>query len=109
MSISGTGRVIVVGSVNVDLVLRLPRLPAPGETVLGGEVDRHHGGKGANQAVAATGAGAEVHLVGAVGAADGNDAAGSLAAEGVRTEHLRRAAAPTGLAAVLVDRATGES
>ncbi len=47
------GRVIVVGSVNVDLVVTVDRLPAPGETVIGGRFARHHGGKGGNQAVAA--------------------------------------------------------
>jgi len=47
------GRVIVVGSVNVNLVVVAPRLPGPGETITGGEVARHHGGKGGNQAVAA--------------------------------------------------------
>ena len=58
MGTSGTGRVIVLGSINVDLVMRLPALPGPGETVLGGALARHHGGKGANQAVAAARAGA---------------------------------------------------
>ena len=50
----------MVGSINLDLVMRLPRLPAPGETVLGGVLTRQHGGKGANQAVAAATAGARV-------------------------------------------------
>ena len=45
-----SGRVIVVGSVNIDLVARVPHLPHPGETVTGGSYDRHHGGKGGNQA-----------------------------------------------------------
>ena len=48
-----SGRVIVVGSVNIDLVARVPHLPHPGETVTGGIYERHHGGKGGNQAVAA--------------------------------------------------------
>jgi ribokinase len=49
-----SGRVIVVGSVNVDLVVRAARLPSVGETVTGGTFERHHGGKGGNQAVAAS-------------------------------------------------------
>ena len=53
-----SGRVIVVGSVNVDLVVTTERLPAPGETVIGGRFARHHGGKGGNQAVAAARLGA---------------------------------------------------
>ena len=48
-----SGRVIVVGSVNIDLVARVPHLPHPGETVTGGSYEQHHGGKGGNQAVAA--------------------------------------------------------
>ncbi len=53
-----TARVIVVGSVNIDLVTTVDRLPAPGETVTGGRFARHHGGKGGNQAVAAARLGA---------------------------------------------------
>lgn len=59
--------VTVIGSVNLDLVVRLPRLPRQGETVTGGEFGRHPGGKGANQALAARRLGAEVNLVAAVG------------------------------------------
>jgi ribokinase len=61
------GRVIVVGSLNVDLVTHVERLPGPGETLLGEGLERLAGGKGANQAVAAREAGADVVLVGAVG------------------------------------------
>jgi ribokinase len=61
-----SGTVLVVGSINVDLVVSLARLPEPGETVAGGEFARHGGGKGANQAVAAARAGARVRFVGAV-------------------------------------------
>src|SRR5215472_9203450 len=112
MSVSGTcgpGRVIVVGSVNVDLVMRLPRLPAPGETVLGGVLERHHGGKGANQAVAAARAGAHVAMIGAVGVQDGREPLADLAAEGIDVTHVLRAAGPTGHAAVLVDAGIGEN
>ena len=102
------GRVIVVGSVNVDLVMRLPALPRPGQTVLGGVLSRAEGGKGANQAVAAARAGADVHFVGAVGRADGDDSLAALAAEGVDVSAVARLAGPTGHAFVLVD-AGGEN
>jgi ribokinase len=62
-----TGRVLVVGSANLDVVLRSPVLPGPGETVLAADVSTGFGGKGANQAVAAALAGASVALVGRVG------------------------------------------
>jgi ribokinase len=103
------GRVIVVGSINIDVVMRLPRLPAPGETVLGGVFAPHHGGKGANQAVAAARAGAPVHLVGAVGVADGADAVAALEAEGIDAARVIRCDGPTGHAVVLVDSGTGEN
>jgi len=106
---TGTGRVIVIGSVNIDLVMRLPALPRAGETVLGGVLDRHHGGKGANQAVAAARAGAMVHLIGAVGAADGSGSLAELQAEGIDVTHTLRAGAPTGHAVVLVEARTGEN
>jgi ribokinase len=106
---AAAGRVIVVGSVNVDIVMRLPRLPAPGETVLDGVSSRHHGGKGANQAVAASRAGAAVHLVGAVGADDGAESLDALRAEGVNVAGVTRSPAPTGLALVLVDTGSGEN
>jgi len=61
------GRVIVVGSTNTDLVVHCPRLPGPGETILGGDLLTFAGGKGANQAVAAARAGARVHFIGAFG------------------------------------------
>jgi ribokinase len=103
------GRVVVVGSINVDLVLRLPRLPAPGETVLGGALTRQHGGKGANQAVAAARAGARAYLVGAVGSADGQDSVEELAASGVDVSWVRRSGEPTGIAVVQVADDTGEN
>jgi ribokinase len=99
----------VVGSINLDLLIRLPRLPAPGETVLGGVLTRVHGGKGANQAVAAATAGASVYLVGAVGAADGQDSVDALTASGVDVTGVRRRGEPTGHALVLVAEHTGEN
>ncbi|MEX2010867.1 MAG: ribokinase [Chloroflexota bacterium] len=104
------GRVIVVGSVNVDLVVNAPRLPQPGETVTGGRFAQHDGGKGGNQAVAAARLGAPTTLVAAIGAdAHGERGQNALEAERVATgEIVVDAAEPTGVALVLVD-ATGEN
>ncbi len=102
-------RVIVVGSINVDLVVAADRLPHPGETVLGGRFARHFGGKGANQAVAAARAGASVVMVGAVGRdANGDDSLAALAAEGIDVSRVRRVDAPTGVAIIAV-AADGEN
>ena len=98
--------VLVVGSINVDIVVHAERLPGPGETVAGGRLERTGGGKGANQAVAAARAGAAVALVGAVGDDDlGAEALDALRAEGV--DVARRAAARGrrhGVALIVVDR-----
>ncbi|MGH3096824.1 MAG: PfkB family carbohydrate kinase [Streptosporangiales bacterium] len=83
------GRVVVVGSINVDLVAQVPRLPRAGETVTGGVFARHQGGKGANQAVAAARAGGEVVMVGAVGPED-EGALPDLQSEGVDTGAVAR-------------------
>ena len=74
--------VIVVGSVNIDIVARVARLPAPGETVTGAELSRFPGGKGANQALAAQRLGADVSLVARVGNDASADEALSLLREG---------------------------
>ncbi len=98
------GRVVVVGSVNVDLVVVAPRLPGPGETVTGGDVARHHGGKGGNQAVAAARLGARVAFVGAIGADDfGVAARAALAGEGIDVAYLATVERPTGVALIVVD------
>jgi len=102
-------RVIVVGSINADLVVRAERLPAPGETVTGGRFSRHGGGKGANQAVAAARLGARVAMVGAVGDDDlGEEALGLLSEDGVDVSAVARTSAPTGVALIAVD-AAGEN
>ncbi len=75
-------RIVVVGSINMDLVTVATRFPAPGETLLGERFLTVHGGKGANQAVAAARLGAEVSLVGALG----DDAFGTQMHEGLRDE-----------------------
>lgn len=101
--------VIVVGSVNVDALMRAPRLPAAGETVVGATLTRSQGGKGANAAVAAARLGARVALVAAVGAdADGDGARAALAAAGVDVSALVRVDAPTGAAHIALD-AAGEN
>jgi ribokinase len=99
-----SARVCIVGSVNVDLVVRAERLPQPGETVLGGRFEIHDGGKGANQAVAAARAGASVAMVGAVGADDhGRRALAALEAEGIDLAGVRRLDdQPTGVALISV-------
>jgi ribokinase len=104
------GRVIVVGSLNVDLVTHVERHPKPGETVRGCGLERLAGGKGANQAVAASAAGASVAMVGCVG----SDEAGSayvarLLALGVDVAAVRvQPGCPTGHALITVDE-TGEN
>lgn len=92
----------VVGSFNVDLVARVERLPRPGETLTGATFERHCGGKGANQAVAAARLGARVRFVGAVG-----EDAPELAEPGLDVE-LQVTDAPTGVALIFVD-AGGEN
>jgi ribokinase len=100
------GRVVVVGSVNADLVMTVPALPGPGETVTGGTFARHGGGKGANQAVAAARLGADVAFVGAVGDDDlGVAALEQLAGEGIDVSAVvRLPGAATGVALIIVDR-----
>lgn len=101
-----SGRVIVVGSVNVDLVIRGERLPTHGETVAGGAFERHHGGKGGNQAVASARLGRPVLFVGAVGDDPfGIEARSALQAEGVDVSGLvTLEGTATGVALILVDR-----
>ena len=105
-----TGRVIVVGSVNIDLVVTGRTLPAPGETVIGGRFAQHHGGKGGNQAVAAARLGATTSFVGAVGDDDfGRSARAALEAERIDVSELRTLPdQATGVALILVD-AHGEN
>jgi ribokinase len=104
------GRVYVIGSINTDLVVRAPRFPAPGETVLGEAFATFGGGKGANQAIAASRMGARVAMVGVVGddpfSAQRLD---ELLAEGVDIAAIvRRRGVPGGVALILVAR-SGEN
>lgn len=95
--------IAVVGSINLDLVATAPRLPRPGETIAATAFDRHPGGKGANQALAARRAGAHVAMVGAVGD-DGlaDEALALLRDGGVDTSTVSMVGGPTGLALITV-------
>lgn len=102
----GAPSIVVVGSLNMDLVVRAPRLPAPGETVAGSDFSTSPGGKGANQAVAAARAGGRVRMIGAVGDDGfGADLVGALDAAGVDTGRVRRVPGPSGVALISVDDA----
>jgi ribokinase len=105
-----SGRVIVVGSVNIDLVARVPRLPRPGETVTGGSYERHNGGKGGNQAVAAARLRRPTLFIGAVGDDTFEiEARRALASERVDVSMLESLPGQaTGVALILVDE-TGEN
>lgn len=96
--------IIVFGSINLDIATRVPRLPAPGETVLGGAYQLAPGGKGANQALAARRAGARVRLVGSVGTDDfAQPALAFLQEAGVDLSAVRQNTdARTGLATIFV-------
>ncbi len=100
-------RVVVLGSINRDLVLMLDHLPVPGETVTASHLAVLSGGKGANQAVAAAAAGGSVAMVGRVGTdAAGPEQVSALAAAGVDVSFVRKdPRAPTGTAVVMVDGA----
>lgn len=96
--------VAVVGSANMDLVVRVQRHPNPGETLMGSDYATHPGGKGANQAVAAARLGGRVSFVGRVG----NDAFGerleaAMRQDGVDTGPLQRSGRPSGVAFIQVD------
>lgn len=96
--------IVVVGSINIDLVAYMARVPEPGETVIGGHSSVHVGGKGANQAAMAARLGAEVWLLARVGDdPNGEKALAGLASEGIETGHVERAAGPTGAAQIWVD------
>jgi len=98
-------RVVVVGSANTDMVVKVPRLPGPGETVIGGEFVEAPGGKGANQAVACARAGARVSFVARVGADDfGRNTLRGLKREGVNTRYVvADRESPSGVALIFVD------
>lgn len=101
------GRVIVLGSINVDLETKLDSYPNPGEKVVGESLQRYAGGKGANQAVAARARGVDVEMVGAVGDDDaGRASLNRLFAKGIKLRVERIPRVPTGHALVFSDGRT---
>ncbi|NLM54451.1 MAG: ribokinase [Firmicutes bacterium] len=98
-------KIVVVGSLNVDLVVRTPRVPEDGETIVGTEFDRFFGGKGANQAVAARRQGAETIMAGRVGSdLFGQDQVRSLKEQGISTAGIIiDETHPTGTASIILD------
>lgn len=102
-------RIAVLGSANMDLVARTPRLPAPGETLLGTAFTATPGGKGANQAIAAARAGGDVHFLGAIGSDTfALELRETLVLDDVGIELLREVDGPSGVAIITVDD-TGEN
>lgn len=95
--------IVVVGSVNIDLVVQVRRLPKAGETLLGSDYSLHHGGKGGNQATAAARAGAQVRLVAKAGIDSfADDLIDGLASEGIDVHAVQRVARPSGVAFINV-------
>ena len=97
-------KILVVGSSNTDMIVNVPRIPKPGETVLGGEFTTAPGGKGANQAVAAARAGGDVTLVACVGGdMFGQQALEGFAKDGINTQYVAHSGkSPSGVALIFV-------
>jgi ribokinase len=97
-------KILVVGSSNTDLIIKVPEIPRPGETLLGGQFQTFPGGKGANQAVAAARAGGDVVFIAAVG----DDSYGELAIKGYKQDHINTESikickgVPSGIAMITV-------
>jgi|TARA_Y100000310_G_scaffold296794_1_gene329350 ribokinase len=98
-------KIVVVGSINTDMIVKIPRIPKPGETILGGKFSTAAGGKGANQAVAAARVGGDVTFIARVG----NDIFGKQALEGfesnnINTKYIKMdSTEPSGVALIFVD------
>ncbi|MFA5265411.1 MAG: ribokinase [Opitutaceae bacterium] len=107
---SSTPPIVVIGSSNTDMIVRVPRIPGPGETLLGGEFSTAAGGKGANQAVAAARAGGRVAFVARLGRDSlGDQALAGFVREGIEVGQISRdPAKPSGVALIFV-AASGEN
>jgi ribokinase len=98
-------KIVVVGSSNVDLIIKGDKLPKPGETVLGGTFYKAAGGKGANQAVAAARAGGDVSFISCVGNEYGEESIEGYRSDGINVDHIKvDAELATGIALILVDK-----
>ncbi|WP_018152390.1 ribokinase [Leeia oryzae] len=96
--------ILVIGSLNMDLVMRTPRVPQAGETLHGHDFSTHHGGKGANQAFACARLGGHVHMIGRVGKDDfGQRLKDGLSTVGANIDGIETVDAPTGVAMILVE------
>lgn len=100
-------KIAVVGSINMDLIFKTPRMPLAGETLMGHSFHQAHGGKGANQAVAAARAGGAVDFIACVGDdANGQSCLQALAQDGIGLQHVRVCHdCATGVAGILLDDA----
>lgn len=103
--------IIIIGSSNTDMVFGTPKMPQPGETVIGSSFDIIPGGKGANQAVAAARAGAEVVFIAKVGKDDfGNKAIAGYQKDNINTNFIfRDKTRSSGVAMIMVEETTGEN
>lgn len=96
--------ILVIGSLNMDLVVAVPRQPLPGETILGSNTNHYPGGKGANQAVAAARAGGQVQMAGQIGSDDfGRQLKHNLKRNQIAVQSIRTHSDPTGIALITVD------
>lgn len=103
-------KIVVVGSINIDLVVKSSRFPIPGETVIGSDLQTFPGGKGANQAVAASRLGAEVQMVGCVGNdVFGEDLIRNLKKNGVGTDFVRKIGNKSSGIAMIIVSESGEN
>lgn len=105
------GKVVVIGSINTDMVVNTPNLPLPGESKMGADFKMHPGGKGANQAVAASRAGAQVSLIAKVGKDEyGRKAIENYKKENISTEFIfTDEKEPSGIALIMVGETTGQN
>jgi ribokinase len=98
-------KIVVVGSSNVDLIIKGDKIPKPGETVLGGTFYKAAGGKGANQAVAASRAGGEVTFISCVGNEYGEESIEGFRNDGINVDYVKKDPdVATGIALIMVDK-----